>query len=127
MPFPSSLSAIPDSLHEVACEHAATVLKRIADSTDTAHIPNISTGVMEGTAARTIARATRELNADLLVIGTRGEHQSEDDPIGRGGNAAKIVHDPAVPVLLLHREPVAAAPMVLAPVDLKPISSLVIQ
>ena len=116
-----------DSVHEAACEHAATALKRIADSIDTAHIPHISTGVMEGTAARTIARAARELNADLLVIGTRGEHQSENDQIGLGGTAAKIVHDPAVPVLLVRREPVAAAPAVLAPVDLTPISSLVIQ
>ncbi|MFX7820734.1 universal stress protein, partial [Acinetobacter baumannii] len=65
----------PDSLHNVACEHAATALKHIADSIDTTRIPHISTGVMEGTAARTIARAARELKADLLVIGARGEHQ----------------------------------------------------
>lgn len=117
----------PDSLHNVACEHAATALKHIADSIDTTRIPHISTGVMEGTAARTIARAARELKADLLVIGARGEHQSDTYQMGLGGTAAKLAHSPVVPVLLVRREPVATTPAVLAPVDLTPISSLVIQ
>lgn len=117
----------PDSLHEVACEHAATALKRIADSMDATHIPHISTGVIEGTAARTITRAARDLSADLLVIGARGEHQSDMEQMGLGGTAAKIAHNPVVPVLLVRRAPVATTPVVLAAVDLTPISNLMMQ
>ena len=117
----------PDSLHNLACEHAAKALKGIADDTDTTRIPHISTGVMAGTAARTIALAARELNADLLIIGARGEHQSDQDQTGLGGTAAKLVHSPVVPVMLVRRKAVATLHAVLAPVDLTPISTYVLQ
>lgn len=117
----------PESLHDVACEQAAAALKRIADSIDSTHIPHISIGVLEGAAARTIARAARELHAELLVIGARGEHQSENDQTNLGGTAAKIVYEPPVPLLLVRREPAALSPAVLAPVDLTEASSSVIQ
>ena len=116
-----------DSLHNTACEHAATALKRIADTLDSTRIPHISTGVLEGAAARTITRAARELRPDLLVVGAHGEHRSDEDLVGLGGTAAKLAHSPIVPLLLVRREPLPTIPAVLAPVDLTPISSSVIE
>ena len=123
----SGIFGASDSMHEAACELAAQSLKRLTDSIDTAQIREISTGVMEGAAARTIIRAARELSADLLVIGARGEHLHTADRMGLGGTAAKVVHTPPVPTLLVRREFVSMAPVVLAPVDLTPISSSVLQ
>lgn len=123
----SGLFGSSDALHKTACDRAAELLKHLVDGIDTTHIPHISTGVMEGTAARTIARATQELGADLLVIGARGEHREVVDGIGLGGTAAKLVHMPTVPTMLVRREYVTTAPTVFAPVDLTSISSLVLQ
>lgn len=119
--------AAADSLHEIAGEHAAAALRQITEHIDATHIPHISTGVMEGKAARVIAGAARELRADLLVIGAQGEHQRSNQPTALGGTAAKLADHPEVPLLLVRRKPEAAVPAVLAPVDLTPISSLVIQ
>jgi universal stress protein E len=116
-----------DSMHQAACDHAARSLKRITDDIDTAYIPQISTGVLEGTAARTISRAAQDLNADLLVIGVRGEHRPAEDWMGLGGTSSKLVHAPVVPTLLVRRESATSEPLVLAPVDLTPVSSAVLQ
>lgn len=116
-----------DGLHQAACEQASRCLKNMAEGIDTARIPQISTGILEGTAARTINRAAQELDADLLVIGARGEHRQVVDWNSLGATAAKIVQRPVVPTLLVRREPGSAAPSVLAPVDLTAVSTSVLQ
>jgi len=116
-----------DVVHEAACNHAATSLKEICAGIDTAHIPQITTGVLEGPAARTIAHAAQVFSSDLLVIGARGEHRQPVDWPGLGGTAAKLSSSPDVPTLLVRREPSRSKPLVLAPVDLTPISKSVLQ
>ena len=116
-----------DTLHEAACSHAAMSLKAISEAIDTAHIPQITTGVLEGPAARTIRHAAQEFNSDLLVIGARGEHREPVHWMGLGGTAAKLSSAPDVPTLLVRREPASSKPLVLAPVDLTPISRSVLQ
>ncbi len=116
-----------DSLHEAACAHAAKSLKSITASIDTAQIPQITTGVIEGTAARAISHAALESGSDLLVIGVRGEHRQQADWLGLGGTAAKLMHAPAVPTLLVRRESATPQSVVLAPVDLTPGSDAVLQ
>ena len=116
-----------DTLHEAACSHAAMSLKAISEGIDTTHIPQITTGVLEGPAARTIRHAAQEFNSDLLVIGARGEHREPVHWMGLGGTAAKLSSAPDVPTLLVRREPASSKPLVLAPVDLTPISRSVLQ
>jgi nucleotide-binding universal stress UspA family protein len=123
----SGIFGSSDILHKIACDRAAELLKHVSDGIDTTHIPHISTGVMEGPAARTITRAAQELGADLLMIGARGEHREVVDGIGLGGTAAKLVRMPTIPTMLVRRESSPTAPIVFAPVDLTPLSSSVLQ
>ena len=116
-----------DALHEAACNHAAMSLKEISEGIDTAHIPQITTGVLEGPAARTIRHAVQVSSSDLLVIGARGEHREPVHRMGLGGTAAKLSSAPDVPTLLVRREPASSKPLVLAPVDLTPVSRSVLQ
>jgi nucleotide-binding universal stress UspA family protein len=116
-----------DALHEAACNHAAMSLKEISEGIDTAHIPQITTGVLEGPAARTISHAAQVFSSDLLVIGARGEHREPVNWTGLGGTAAKLSSAPTVPTLLVRREPARSKPLVLAPVDMTPISRSVLQ
>lgn len=116
-----------NALHEAACDHAGVSLKQISEAIDTTHIRQITTGVLEGPAARAIANAARVFASDLLVIGARGEHRATADWVSLGGTAAKLASAPEVPTLLVRREPVSSKPLVLAPVDLTPVSTSVLQ
>lgn len=121
------LFGLSDSVHATACELAAKSLKNVVARVDGERILHISTSVREGTAAKSIARAAQELGADLLVIGARGEHQSAAAWMSLGGTAAKLMDMAAVPTLLVRREPAITPPVVLAPVDLTPVSTSVLQ
>ena len=116
-----------DGLHEAACNHAAMSLEEISEGIDTNDIPQITTGVLEGPAARTIGHAAQVFRSSLLVIGARGEHRQPVGWMGLGGTAAKLSRSPDVPTLLVRREPSRSKPLVLAPVDLTPISRSVLQ
>lgn len=105
--------------------HAANALKQLADSVDAGRSLELSTGVLSGTASRSIASAVRDFHADLLVVGARGE-RGEDGERTLGGTAAKLLTAES-PLLLVRRtseEPVAS---VVAALDLSPRARVVLE
>jgi nucleotide-binding universal stress UspA family protein len=73
-----------------------------------------------------LARAAVRFSADLLVVGTRGEHDMIRGRATLGGTSTKLVGMATVPLLLV-RTPAASAPTsVLACVDLSSISAEVL-
>jgi nucleotide-binding universal stress UspA family protein len=106
--------------------HATSALKQVADSVDPKHTIELSTGVLSGTAARSIAHAARDYRADLLVIGARGERDANGER-ALGGTAAKLLSTAEPPLLLVRRpreDPVAS---VVAAVDLSSHSQAVLE
>jgi nucleotide-binding universal stress UspA family protein len=106
--------------------HASTALKQTADRADPGRVIELSTAVLAGSAARSIARAARDYRADLLIVGARGERDANGEPI-LGGTSAKLLATSDIPLLLVrrpHRDPVAG---VVAGVDLSPHSSAVLE
>jgi nucleotide-binding universal stress UspA family protein len=106
--------------------HAANALKQAAERADAARAIELSTGVLSGPAARSIARAARDYRADLLVVGARGERDENGEPV-LGGTSAKLLASAETPLLLVRRtrrDPVAG---VVAAVDLAPHSAAVLE
>ena len=68
---------------------AAAALGRLAEAIDPARQLDLSTGLITGPAARQIARAAVEYQADLLVVGAHGEHETTTGQPGLGGTATK--------------------------------------
>ena len=106
--------------------HATNALKQAAESADPQRAIELSTGVLSGTAARSIARAARDYRADLLVVGARGERDDSGEHT-LGGTSAKLLATAETPLLLVRRtrkEPVAG---VVAALDLSPRSQAVLE
>jgi nucleotide-binding universal stress UspA family protein len=107
-------------------QHATNALKQVAESVDPARTIELSTGVLSGAAARSIAGAVRDYRADLLVIGARGERAANGERT-IGGTAEKLLSTAAAPSLLVRRtreDPVAS---VVAALDLSPHSHTVLE
>jgi nucleotide-binding universal stress UspA family protein len=105
--------------------HAANALKQVAESVDPERTLELSTGVLSGAAARSIARAAHDYSADLVVTGARGERDAEGGRV-LGGTADKLLSATAAPLLLVRRgreEPVTS---VVAALDLSPQSTSVL-
>ena len=97
--------------------HATNVLKQLADNVDPRRTLELSTGVLSGAASRSIAGAVLEYRADLLVIGARGEHDSNGERT-LGGTAVKLLSTAESPVLLVRRASGDPVANVVAAVDL---------
>jgi nucleotide-binding universal stress UspA family protein len=106
--------------------HAADALKQLADSVDPERSIELSTGVLSGQAARSIARAARDFAADLVVVGARGEHDAGGEPM-LGGTSAKLLAAAETPLLLVRRGRDDAAASVVAALDLGPRSRTVLE
>ena len=106
--------------------HATDALKQAADSLDPERTIELSTGVLSGAAARSIALAARDFRADLLVVGARGERDADGERV-LGGTSAKLLATAKTPLLLVRRtrrDPVAG---VVAALDLSPRSRTVLE
>lgn len=111
---------------EAIVGHATAVLRQTADRVDRERIIELSTGVLSGAAAQSIARAAGDFRADLLVAGARGERDSNGQRV-LGGTSAKLLPAVEIPLLLVRRtreDPVAG---VVAAVDLSPRSRTVLE
>jgi nucleotide-binding universal stress UspA family protein len=106
--------------------HAADALKRAAESVDPDRALELSTGVLSGPAARSIRRAARDFEADLVVVGARGEHDAGGEP-GLGGTSAKLLAAAEMPLLLVRRGRDDVAARVVAALDLGPRSHAVLE
>jgi universal stress protein E len=107
-------------------QQATNALKQAAENADPRRAIEISTGVLSGTAARSIVRAARDYRADLLVVGARGERDSNGEQV-LGGTSAKLLGIAGAPLLLVRgtrKDPVAG---VVAALDLSPRSRAVLE
>jgi nucleotide-binding universal stress UspA family protein len=60
--------------------------------------------LLQGRAHEAIVRASESLDATLVVVGARGEHEGESPADALGGTAFKLIARSAIPVLLVRRE-----------------------
>ncbi len=102
--------------------HAASALKEVAKVADPQRTIELSTGVIPGTAARSIARAARDYLAHLIVIGARGERGERDATREQvlGGTSAKLLATAGVPLLLVRETRKQGRTSVVAALDLSP-------
>jgi len=106
--------------------HAANALKELAKRADPKRTIELSTGVLSGAAARSIARAARDYRADLIVVGARGERVATGKQV-LGGTSAKLLTNAGVPLLLVRRTRNDARTSVLAALDLSPRSRSILE
>lgn len=104
-------------------QHAANALRQAANSVERGL--ELSTGVLSGMAARTIARAARDYRADLLVVGARGERDAEGQ-LQLGGTSAKLLAAES-PLLLVRRARKDPVTGVVAALDLSQRSQAVLE
>src|SRR5690606_9671557 len=67
-------------------------------------------------------RSARDFEADLLVAGTRGEHEVSSRHAALGGSAMKLLAAAPLPLLLVRTGSHDLPGSVLAAVDLSPVS-----
>lgn len=106
--------------------HAANALKEVAKHADPDRTIELSTGVLPGAAAESIARAARDYEADLIVVGARGERDASGER-GLGGTSAKLLATAPAPLLLVRRARTSLAKGVIAAVDLSARSRAVLE
>lgn len=107
--------------------HAGLALKRLAEALDSSRHIELSTGLVSGSASIEIARAARDFEADLLIIGARGEHDAPRGQSDLGGTSLKLLGTSATPLLLVRTGASGSPRMVLAAVDLSPVSKQVLR
>ena len=120
------LWGLNSSIGDTIEAHATHALKEVAKRADPQRTIELSTGVLCGAAARSIARAARDYRADLIVVGARGERDATGERV-LGGTSAKLLATAPVPLLLVrrtHRDPVMG---VVAALDLSPRSRAVLE
>lgn len=106
--------------------HAANALKEVAKHADAERTIELSTGVLPGAAAKSIVRAAGDFEADLIVVGARGERNADGEH-GLGGTSAKLLVAAPAPLLLVRRARASLATGVVAAVDLSPRSQAVLE
>lgn len=82
----------------------------------------IGTALVNGHASAAIRAASEEFEADLVVIGARGERQGQQALDGLGHTATKLLESTNVPLLLVKRNDTATPDRVLMALDLSPAS-----
>jgi nucleotide-binding universal stress UspA family protein len=106
--------------------HAAHALKEVATRADPQRTIELSTGVLCGAAARSIAGAARDYAADLIVVGARGERDATGERV-LGGTSAKLLATAPAPLLLVRRARKDPVMGVVAAVDLSARSRTVLE
>jgi nucleotide-binding universal stress UspA family protein len=106
--------------------HAAHALKEVATRADPQRTIELSTGVLRGAAARSIAGAARDYEADLIVVGARGERDATGERL-LGGTSAKLLETAPAPLLLVRRTRKDPVMGVVAALDLSPRSRAVLE
>ena len=106
--------------------HAANALKEVAKRADPQRTLELSTGVLSGAAAASIVRAARDYQADLIVVGARGERDDTGQHV-LGGTSAKLLATAPVPLMLIRRTRKEPAAGVVAALDLSPRSPAVLK
>jgi nucleotide-binding universal stress UspA family protein len=106
--------------------HAAEALKEVAKRVDPQRNIELSTGVLTGTATRSIAREARDYQADLIVVGARGERDAAGER-GLGGTSTKLLAAAHVPLLLVRQSRKDPVLGVVAALDLSPRSRAVLE
>ena len=106
--------------------HAANALKEVARAADPQGALELSTGVLPGAAARSIARAARDYRADLIVVGARGERDQAGER-ELGGTSAKLLATAPAPLLLVRRARSDSGVGVVAALDLSVRSQAVLE
>jgi nucleotide-binding universal stress UspA family protein len=99
-------------------QHAEAALQRLASGIDHGGELEISTAVLSGSAASTLVNAAAKYQANLLVIGARGEGQRVSGEPGLGGTSSKLVTATKTPLLLVRCSPSTKPPTVIAAVEL---------
>ena len=122
----SRARGLETSVAKAIQRHATNALKQIAESVDPGRTIELSTGVLSGAAARSIAGAVRDYRADLLVIGARGERDADGERT-LGGTAAKLLSTAEIPLLLVRRTREDVVGSVVAALDLSPRSQTVLE
>jgi nucleotide-binding universal stress UspA family protein len=116
-------SSVVDSIQQ----NAAKALRDVAERVDPGRQLELSTGVLEGSATKSILHAADEFHADLLVVGARGEREIAPSQSGLGGTSAKLVDAVNKPLMLARRDAAGVPARVLAAVDLLPGSDTVLE
>jgi nucleotide-binding universal stress UspA family protein len=114
------------SAADAIARHATNALRQTADNVNGEPNLELSTGLLSGAAARSIAHAASDYRADLLVTGARGERDADGERV-LGGTSAKLLSAVEIPLLLVRRtrqDPIAS---VVAAVDLSPRSHAVLE
>lgn len=83
---------------------AETTLQERATSLMARHGIKSTCKVLQGRAHEAIVQAGKSLDAALLVVGARGEHEGDPGADSVGGTAFKLIATSLVPVLLVRRE-----------------------
>ena len=120
------LWGVDSSIGDTVERHAANALKEVAQRADPQRTIELSTGVLPGAAARSIVRAARDYQADLIVVGARGERDASGERV-LGGTSAKLLTTAQVPLLLIRRTREDPFLSVVAALDLSPRSQAVLQ
>lgn len=107
---------------------AADAMRRRADGIDASRRLEVSTALLTGRASKEIARAARAFGSDLIVIGAHGARGDLGEGLGLlGGTASALVAATPGPLLIVRRPPADATGVVVAAVDLTPVSSAVLE
>lgn len=112
-----------DSAERELRREAQTGLHEQAESLRHRHGITVGAQLIDGRPARTIAE--RAASADLLVIGSHGEHFVRD--LLLGGTAQKLVRLSPVPVLITRLPPEQAYRQLLVALDFSPYSAQAVQ
>ena len=111
------LWGLDSSTDDTIDRHAANALKEVAQAADPQRKIELSTGVLPGAAARSIVDAARDYQADLIVVGARGERDAAGERV-LGGTSAKLLATAQVPLLLVRRDEKDPVMGVVAALDL---------
>ena len=93
----ASPATVRESYHDALTDRGERVLAEIAERTDEA----ASTAVREGRPASEIARHARDVEADVVALGTRGRHGENRFLLGSVAEA--VVRTCPVPVLTVRQ------------------------
>lgn len=111
----ASATGIDTPTPQAAEAAAAEALRRRADEIEADSGLRCEVAVSTGRAAAELARAAKNANADLLVIGAHGAHPVRDLVVGT--TVQKLLRISPCPVLVVKRRPTFEYRSVLAPTD----------
>jgi nucleotide-binding universal stress UspA family protein len=82
---------------------AGVALSDVCAAVEAAHGVRPSSGLVVGKAARSIDEAADSFDADVVVVGARGENESQFREPSLGGTAVKLLKRARLPLLLVRR------------------------